>query len=137
MLNIRRIISSLKGPRPSIDPDSQAAGDRAWERELNWYPEYYDRLLGPRKPASGVRLKIGQGETCRNTYSTTGIGCVSASNGLNEGEKKEVIATGQFGWGLHRIEKETVVRKETAAGHSKGLRDFRLSGGPDRRKPQP
>jgi transposase len=39
------------------------------------------------------------------------------SNVLNEEKQKQVIALGQLGWTLRRIEKETGVRRETAAGY--------------------
>ena len=39
------------------------------------------------------------------------------SNVLNEKKKQEVIALGRLGWSLRRIEKETGVRRETAAGY--------------------
>jgi len=38
---------------------------------------------------------------------------------LSEEKKKQVIALGQLGWTLRRIEKETGVRRETAAGYLK------------------
>jgi transposase len=41
------------------------------------------------------------------------------SNVLSEEKKKQVIALGQLGWTLRRIEKETGVRRETAAGYLK------------------
>jgi transposase len=41
------------------------------------------------------------------------------SNVLSEEKKKQVIALGQLGWALRRIEKETGVRRETAAGYLK------------------
>jgi transposase len=39
------------------------------------------------------------------------------SNVLNEEKKKQVIALGQLGWTLRRIEQTTGVRRETAAGY--------------------
>ena len=39
------------------------------------------------------------------------------SNVLSEEKQKQVIAVGQLGWTLRRIEKETGVRRETAAGY--------------------
>ena len=36
------------------------------------------------------------------------------SNVLSEEKQKQVIALGQLGWTLRRIEKETGVRRETA-----------------------
>jgi len=41
------------------------------------------------------------------------------SNVLNEEKKKQIIALGQLGWALRRIEKATGVRRETAAGYLK------------------
>jgi transposase len=41
------------------------------------------------------------------------------SNVLNEEKKKQVIALGQLGWALRRIEKATGVRRETASGYLK------------------
>jgi hypothetical protein len=42
------------------------------------------------------------------------------SNVLSEEKQKQVIALGQLGWTLRRIEKETGVRRETAAGYLRG-----------------
>jgi len=39
------------------------------------------------------------------------------SNVLNEEKKKQVIALGQLGWTLRRIEEATGVRRETASGY--------------------
>ena len=41
------------------------------------------------------------------------------SNVLNEEKKKQIIALGQLGWSLRRIEKATGVRRETAAEYLK------------------
>ena len=41
------------------------------------------------------------------------------SNVLSEEKKKQVIALGRLGWSLRRIQKETGVRRETAAGYLK------------------
>lgn len=41
------------------------------------------------------------------------------SNVLNEEKKHQVIALGRLGWSLRRIERETGVRRETAAGYLK------------------
>jgi transposase/rhodanese-related sulfurtransferase len=41
------------------------------------------------------------------------------SNVLSEAKQKQVVALGQLGWSLRRIEKETGVRRETAAGYLK------------------
>src|ERR1022692_1552388 len=52
---------------------------------------------------------------------TRGIPSVNVSNVLNEEKKKQVIALGQLGWALRRIEKATGVRRETAAGYLKAV----------------
>jgi transposase len=44
---------------------------------------------------------------------------VDVSNVLSEEKKQQVIALGRLGWPLRRIEKETRVRRETAAGYLK------------------
>ena len=44
---------------------------------------------------------------------------MNVSNVLSEEKKKQVIALGQLGWTLRRIEKETGIRRETAAGYLK------------------
>ena len=41
------------------------------------------------------------------------------SNVLSEEKKKQIIALGQLGWSLRRIEKATGVRRETAAEYLK------------------
>src|SRR5438876_1234528 len=46
-----------------------------------------------------------------------GIPSVNVSNVLNEKKKKQVIALGQLGWALRRIEEATGVRRETAADY--------------------
>jgi len=46
---------------------------------------------------------------------------VNVSNVLSEEKKKQVIVLGQLGWTLRRIEKETGVRRETAAGYLKAV----------------
>ena len=48
------------------------------------------------------------------------------SNVLKEEKKKQVIALGQLGWALRRIEEATGVRRETAAGYLKaaGIPDW-------------
>jgi transposase len=43
------------------------------------------------------------------------------SNVLSEEKQKQVIALGQLGWTLRRIEKETGVRRETAAGYLRSV----------------
>ncbi len=39
------------------------------------------------------------------------------SNVLNEEKKQQVIALGRLGWSLRRIQKNTGVRRETAAAY--------------------
>jgi len=41
------------------------------------------------------------------------------SNVLSEQKQKQVIALGQLGWSLRRIQRETGVRRETAAAYLK------------------
>ena len=43
------------------------------------------------------------------------------SNVLSEEKKKQIIALGQLGWSLRRIEKATGVRRETAAEYLKAI----------------
>lgn len=43
------------------------------------------------------------------------------SNVLNEDRKQQVIALGRLGWSLRRIQRETGVRRETAAGYLKAV----------------
>jgi hypothetical protein len=45
---------------------------------------------------------------------------VDVSNVLSEEKKKQVIALGQLGWSLRRIEKAAAVRREAAAAYLKG-----------------
>ncbi len=57
------------------------------------------------------------------------------SNVLNEEKKKQVIALGQLGWALRRIEEATGVRRETAARYLKAAGiPVRQPGGWGRRK---
>jgi transposase len=57
---------------------------------------------------------------------------------LNEEKKKQVIALGQLGWALRRIEEATGVRRETAAGYLKAAGiAVRAPGGWGRRKAKP
>ena len=57
---------------------------------------------------------------------------------MNEEKKKQVIALGQLGWALRRIEKATGVRRETAAGYLKAAGiPVGQPGGWGRRKPPP
>src|ERR1017187_1673843 len=67
---------------------------------------------------------------------TRGIASVIVSNVLNEEKKKQVIALGQLGWALRRIEEATGVRRETAAGYLKAAGiPVPQPGGWGRRKP--
>ena len=60
------------------------------------------------------------------------------SNVLNEEKKKQVIALGQLGWALRRIEKATGIRRETAAGYLRAAGiAVQPPGGWGRRKPKP
>jgi transposase len=47
------------------------------------------------------------------------ISSVGVSNVLSEEKKQQVIALGRLGWSLRRIQRETGVRRETAAGYLK------------------
>lgn len=66
----------------------------------------------------------------------TGVTSADVSNVLTEEKRQQVIALGRLGWTLRRIQKETGVRRETAAGY---LRDagvaVRPPGGWGRRAP--
>src|ERR1022692_4391008 len=69
---------------------------------------------------------------------TRGIPSVNVSNVLNEEKKKQVIALGQLGWTLRRIEEAPGVRRETASGYLKAAGILpRRPGGWGRRKPPP
>ena len=46
-----------------------------------------------------------------------GIPCVNVSNVLSEEKRQQVIALGRLGWSLRRIQAETHIRRETAAGY--------------------
>jgi hypothetical protein len=59
------------------------------------------------------------------------------SNVLNEEKKKQVIALGQLGWALRRIEAATGVRRETAAGYLKAAGIVIRAPGGGRRKAKP
>ena len=60
------------------------------------------------------------------------------SNVLSEEKKKQVIALGQLGWALRRIEKETGIRRETASGYLKAAGiEIRRSGGWGKGKSKP
>jgi transposase len=60
------------------------------------------------------------------------------SNVLSEQKKLQVIALGRLGWSLRRIERETGVRRETAAGYLKSAGiGVRSSGAWGRRLPDP
>jgi transposase len=67
-----------------------------------------------------------------------GITLHPVSNVLSEEKKKQVIALGQLGWALRRIEEATGVRRETAAGYLKAAGiSIRAPGGWGRRKAKP
>jgi hypothetical protein len=53
--------------------------------------------------------------------SSTEQYALSVSNILSEEKQKQVIALGQLGWTLRRIEKESGVRRETAAGYLRAV----------------
>ena len=58
------------------------------------------------------------------------------SNVLNEEEKQQVIALGRLGWSLRRIQKNTGVRRETAAAYLNAAKiAFRPPGGWGRQSP--
>ena len=60
------------------------------------------------------------------------------SNVLTEEKKNQVIALGRLGWSLRRIERETGVRRETAASYLKGAGiGVRFPGAWGRRPPAP
>ena len=60
------------------------------------------------------------------------------SNVLSEEKKKQVIALGQLGWALRRIEKETGIRRETASCYLKAAGiEIRRSGGWGKAKAKP
>jgi hypothetical protein len=46
-----------------------------------------------------------------------GIPCVNVSNVLSEDKRQQVLALGRLGWSLRRIQAETHIRRETAAGY--------------------
>jgi transposase len=61
---------------------------------------------------------------------------VDVSNVLSEERRQQVIALGRLGWSLRRIEKETGVRRETAAAYLKAAGvTFRPPGAWGRRPP--
>jgi len=51
------------------------------------------------------------------------------SNVLSEEKKKQIIALGQLGWSLRRIEKATGVRRENGRRVSQGRRYRRAAAG--------
>jgi len=60
------------------------------------------------------------------------------SNVLSDEKRKQVIALGQPGWPVRRIEKETGVRRETAAGYLKAAQiAIRSPGGWGKRPAEP
>ena len=57
---------------------------------------------------------------------------------MNEEKKKQVIALGQLGWALRRIEEATGIRRETAAGYLKAAGiAIRAPGGAGERQNRP
>jgi transposase len=61
---------------------------------------------------------------------------IDVSNVLSEEKRQQVIAPGRLGWPVRRIEKETGVRRETAAAYLKAAGiAVRLPGGWGRRPP--
>jgi hypothetical protein len=62
--------------------------------------------------------KTGQREGARDIDSGGGK-LRHCDNVLSEDKQKQVVALGQLGWPLRRIEKETGIRRETAAGYLK------------------
>jgi len=70
------------------------------------------------------------------TLTAAEVSSADVSNVLSEDKQKQVIALGQLGWPLRRIEKETGVRRETAAGYLKAAGiAVRPPGGWGRRPP--
>ena len=69
---------------------------------------------------------------------TGGLPSVIVSNVLSEEKKQQVIALGQLGWSLRRIQRTTKIRRETAAGYLKAAGILiRPPGGWGRRGPAP
>ena len=67
---------------------------------------------------------------------TEGIPFVNVSNVLSEQKKQQIIALGRLRWTLRRIERETGVRRETAAAYLKAAGvAMRPPGGWGRRPP--
>jgi transposase len=68
--------------------------------------------------------------------TTEEVPSIDVSNVLSEEKKQQVIALGRLGWPLRRIEKETGVRRETAAAYLKAAGiAIRPPGGWGRRPP--
>ena len=68
----------------------------------------------------------------------TGIASVIVSNVLSEDKRNQVIALGQPGWSLRRIQNKTGVRRETAAGYLKAAGiAMRPPGAWGKRPPEP
>jgi hypothetical protein len=58
------------------------------------------------------------------------------ANVLSEDKKQQVIALGQLGWSLRRIQQATGVRRETASGYLRGAGiALRPAGWPSTAKP--
>jgi hypothetical protein len=51
--------------------------------------------------------------------TTERVSSVGVSNVLSEEKKQQVIALGRLGWSLRRIQRETRIRRETAASYLK------------------
>jgi hypothetical protein len=49
--------------------------------------------------------------------TTERVSSVDVSNVLSEEKKQQVIALGRLGWSLRRIQRETRIRRETAASY--------------------
>ena len=95
--------------------------------------------MGKRESAVSTRIRLmdaswfgGTSVSCvtspyivrRNatTLTTTRrISFVGVSNVLSEEKKQQVIALGRLGWSLRRIQRETGLRRETAAGYLKSV----------------
>ena len=93
-------------------------------------------LGGHPKPANEGHLKTGQRKTQDIDSDGGPIPSVNVSNVLSEEKKQQVIALGQLGWPLRRIEKATGVRRETAAAYLKAAGiAVRPPGGWGRRAP--
>jgi hypothetical protein len=96
-------------------------------------------ILGdhPKSAADG-HLKTGQRQAAVQDASSDSRAATlgDVSNVLNEEKKQQVIALGRLGWSRWRIQKNTGVRRETAAAYLKAARiAFRPPGGWGRQSP--